>query len=114
MTAPDKYDEAIAYLTEHPDEIVNEWWNGSATGSNEGQAGCLFNRAGDELADGRWCGCLTQVRGENLPAATPELTAAIRADHRIPADENHITVDHLEVFAEWQRKIDAMNLEASS
>ncbi len=110
MTAPDKYDEAIAYLAERPDEIVDAWgecsWRNRASVDHE--AGALFAVTGTN------CGCLTQIRSGEQDAPTAALTDAIRADHRIPSDPDRITVDHLEVFAEWQRKIDAMNLEASS
>lgn len=104
MSPPkDKYDLAIEYLTEHPGEIDDAWgepqWH---------EAGCLFGycakTATDEV-DGLICGCLTQVKHENMPALTEELTQAIRADTRIPRASD-ITVSHLPIFAEWQRRID--------
>lgn len=56
---------------------------------------------------GKAIGCLTMVRGgKACLAATPELTAAIRADDRLPSDEEHITPEHLPVMAEWQRRLD--------
>lgn len=113
MSAPDKYDKAIAYLTEHPDEIADAWGEGTSDRDcNDPEPGsCLFN-----IVDLGGCGsCLTQVRRDRETARSHHpMIEAIRADHRIPADHLDITVDHLELFAEWQRKIDAMDLEASS
>lgn len=58
---------------------------------------------------GSYCGCLTQIRSNTLKLGpTPELTAAIRADQRIPLSPIQITKESLPVFAEWQRKIDAI------
>ena len=94
----DKYDRAIKHLTENPDEIFKAW------GSPEMHvAGCLFQFCGDSRHDD--IGCLTMVRGGAF-AATEELTKAIRADDRIPEDETLIGVEHLPVFAEWQRRLD--------
>jgi hypothetical protein len=39
-------------------------------------------------------------------AATPELTFAIGNDERLPPDIDKVTVDHLPIFAGWQRRID--------
>lgn len=102
----DKYDKAIEYLTEHPEEIKKAWGYCSTH-----EAGCLFDYAGSKFG----CGCLTLVRDSFLfpqkyhvpfVAQTPELTEAIGRDERIPYSENDITLDHLPVFAEWQRKLD--------
>jgi len=55
------------------------------------------------------CGCLTQVKYEMAEAYTPLLTAMIRSDDRIPTSPYTIKEPaDLEVFAEWQRKMDAM------
>lgn len=97
----DKYDEAIEYLTEHPEEIY-ETWN-SAISNSELPGACLFRACSN---DSKKCyGCLIQVRYREYPAQTPELTAAILADKRIPP-ANEITVEDLPVFAEWQRRLD--------
>lgn len=114
MSAPDKYDEAIAYLTEHPDEIHAAWADGWVKGEVDEDEprrkdSCLFDLAGP-----KGCGCLTQVKLGKYEAMTTGLTTAIRADHRIPLRPQDITVDHLEHFADWQRKIDAMGLGATS
>jgi len=95
----DKYDEAIKYLTEHPDEIYEAWVNNRLH-----RAGCLFQFCGDGLQPG--VGCPTMVRGGRYHAATPELTAAIRADDRLPDFSDVITPATLPVFAEWQRRLD--------
>jgi hypothetical protein len=39
-------------------------------------------------------------------APTEELNAAIVADGRIPLTGEDITIDHLPIFAGWQRRID--------
>jgi len=94
----DKYDVAVDYLTQHPEEISEAWgW------PDTHPAGCLFSYCGDWEDDD--VGCLTMVRA-GLSAATEELTLAIRADARLPDDETKITVEHLPVFAEWQRRLD--------
>lgn len=102
----DKYDAAIAYLTENPDQILVAWCNPFTR-----KAGCLFNyvrpdrvcfRPGSEIP----CGCLSQVASCIRPAWTDDLERRIRADDRIPRDEYAITVADLPVFAEWQRELD--------
>lgn len=105
---PDKYDEAIAYLTEHPEEISKAW---NQPGAAKG--GCLFRMATNAITreDTRrdvslGFGCLTMVRGNGCNAATPELTIAIRSDGRIPSSRHTVTPSHLPVFAEWQRRLD--------
>jgi hypothetical protein len=91
---PDAYDDAIAYLTEHPEKIYSEWEWGKT----------LFEFCGHYGR--RFCGCLTMIRNGREIAETPELTAAIRADARIPTHPRAITVESLPAFAEWQRRID--------
>lgn len=94
----DKYDEAVAYLTARPDEIYDSWLCAES----------LFQFV--EPIDGndeKVCGCLTEIRGSyDICAWTDELTAAIRADERLPRNAEDITPAHLPVFAEWQRRID--------
>ena len=100
---PDKYDEAITYLTDRPDEILTAWTYGGAEQVNP--YGCLLRYTGSGS-----CGCLTQVRaGANGPS--PQIEMAIRSDNRIPMDPGDITPEHLPVFAEWQRKLDAWHAE---
>ena len=109
----DKYDRAVAYLTEHP-ELITGAWELDMPGDTEEEleiardCEALFAYAGPSgVVD--HCGCLTQIRsGERGRdrAATPELTALIRADERIPADVEGLGVECLVAFAEWQRVID--------
>lgn len=113
----DKYDEAIARLRKvyeeegeevFIDDVVGAWGNCLEDGN-----GCLFlfctPDGSDDLENDNEqnCGCLTQVRGQNYQAWTDRLTYEIRRDKRIPFSEEHIThPDQLEVFAEWQRRLD--------
>ena len=110
---PDKYDEAIAELMAVDErkwerEVLRAWDAPSRDG-----VGCLFQFAGiSGLISGRVCGCLTQIRAEPgfYAAATPDLTDAIAVDERLPSSPRDITPEDLPVFAEWQRKIDAMGV----
>lgn len=101
----DKYDRAIAYLSEHPEQIVPAWFN---PGKHE--AGCLFRYATatgfhSGVGDQEY-GCLTLIRYGDAVAETKELTQAIKTDERIPCTFYGITLDTLPVFAEWQRRLD--------
>ena len=107
----DKYDRAVAYLTEHP-ELITGAWELDMPGDTEKEIArdceALFAYAGPSGGLDH-CGCLTQIRsGERARdrAATPELTALIRADERIPLDSAGLGVECLVAFAEWQRVID--------
>lgn len=120
----DKYDEAIDWLVEHADDtqceegrIIAAW---GAPGEEPG--GCLFEYATPTNADGFRhlphgdCGCLTLIRrlhGPQYVAWTPQLTAEIRADDRLPRDIDDIADLRgdelraaLQPFAEWQRRLD--------
>jgi hypothetical protein len=103
---PDKYDRAIAYLRQHPDEIVQAWLL-----SRSHPGGCLFSFVSHDrqpLGSHGPCGCPVMIRNPiyKSVAETEHLTAAIRADDRIPMVEKDITLDHLPIFAAWQRRID--------
>ena len=92
----DKYDEAIAILTEDPDQIQSAWvnWDGHP-------AGCLFNI----IPNGGVC--LTEARAMPEQLVGHPLEDEIVNDLRIPEDPNDILVpSDLEVFAEWQRRLD--------
>lgn len=101
----DRYAKAVKYLKEHPNQIKNAWRS-----PQNHPAGCLFEicsrdgEPGDNI-NGETVGCLTQVAGGLYLAITAALTKEIRADSRIPKCPDDITVDELEVFAEWQRNI---------
>ena len=116
---PDKYDEAIAYLTLYPNQIYDAWQS-----PHDHPGGALFQYV---TPNGSWysdeqrqrylrswtevlpayiqCGCITQIRAGRV-AYTPELTADIRADDTLPDRPDRITLEHLPRMAEWQRKID--------
>jgi hypothetical protein len=101
----DAYQQAVEFLTEHPDKIMEAWSFPSAS-----PGGCLFyyvNRFGPWFwCDGKVCGCLTFVKSGRMEAETLQLTEAIRSDERIVGNEKDLTVDHLPIFAGWQRRID--------
>jgi len=109
----DKYDEAIAYLTENPDEIKDAWGDPS----NSVPGSVLFGYVGPEWTDCSMskdgihrCGCLQQIRqdedGEEFTSWWPEITRQIRQDRSIPKDHEEIGVGDLEAFAKWQRIVD--------
>lgn len=88
----DKYDRAVEYLTQYPENISGAWGAGIT----------LFQYCGD----GQYFGCLTEVKSLCFPAETEKLTKAIRLDNRIPKKGCDIKPEHLHVFAEWQRRLD--------
>ena len=96
------YEDAVAYLTERPNEILDAWnWPADHV------AGRLFAWTGMSGTDPTGvCGCLTQVRGGLGRAANDDLTLAIYEDERIPEIEDDITVESLPVFREWQERLD--------
>ena len=111
----DKYDVAVEYLTANPDNIYAAWkdYSGAEYKPSEEvlQAHCLFQfvtptgKCGVEYMG---CGCLTEIRHSmrRKDACTETLTDEIRADERIPQSGYAIKVQHLPIFAEWQRRID--------
>ncbi len=89
----DKYDEAIDYLTERPEQIHRAW-----TSPKTHAAGCLFAFVGKPSG-----GCLTMVHSDPSHFTGGEWHDEIVADDRIP--NGNIRVEDLPVFAEWQRRI---------
>ncbi len=110
----DAYQLAVEFLHEHPEEIQMAWAAGSGNPEESHLCGILFKFATPRglSTDQRYehggliCGCLTMIRGDDMIAWTDELTVAIRNDERIPEYSDEITVDHLPVFAQWQRRLD--------
>jgi len=103
----DKYDEAVEYLRENPRTIIKNW---SSPKSKESLGGCLFAYA-DKTGQGiQGSGCLTMLRGRNKSnykvPGRPDLTQEIQNDDRLPESADDITLSHLPVFAEWQRRLD--------
>lgn len=107
------YEQAVEYLTRNPGAIHHAWNN--PTTARGGSLFLLATRDGEDETP--LFGCLTQIRcgdhaaSDDMPAGTTE---AIRADRRIPKTLESIRAKHLEVFAEWQRKLDRWAEEASA
>ena len=114
---PDIYDNAIAYLREHPTYIRNAW-----TGTEKNRGGALFmyatpdglfvdeqHRAAAGYGVGEFCGCLTQIRSgtRSIIPGKALLTAKIRHDASLPCGPDEIRVVDLPRFAHWQRRLDA-------
>lgn len=109
----DIYDKEIAYLTENPDRIYHHWNHSSFLFAKVlNPAHPLLNG----LTRGQ-CGCITQIRENNLSAETFELETEIKNDNRIPLSPDNprdewtdgyreLNIEDLQIFAEWQRKID--------
>lgn len=69
---------------------------------------CGPNREIPAHAAGEVPGCITQVKDLMRPAATPELTAEIRADNRLPDKRGPVSREYLPLFAEYQRRFDKL------
>lgn len=101
----DRYDAEIARLTAAPQDIKRSWtW-----------ATPLFSGIGRDGSTYRNGGCLTQIKADPTfynafvkGVRDEALEAEIMADERIPDNVDSITMEMLSVFAEWQRKIDAL------
>jgi hypothetical protein len=101
----DSYDEAIEYLTKNPTQILLAWKQ------PDHEAHCLFlaaTRSGkpERLPNGRMGMGLTAIRACWGIAATEEITTMVREDRRLPDDPAKITLEHLPLFAEYQRLLD--------
>lgn len=107
----DAYDKAIEYLSNNQSEILDIWDDPKSH-----FAGVLFQAATPDGAGQSnsvdYFGDICEIKSGLASAWTEELTEEIVDDHRIPeifASHNNlprITVEHLPLFAEWQRKID--------
>ena len=128
MKTKDKYDRAIARITERCEsqrsiwearadikltddqgrrlvaDILHSIWNEG--GSLRATDSILFDMA--SRTRDYPCGCLTQVsdRASGYIAATAALTDAIRADEAVPSKPTELTLADLPVFADWQRRLD--------
>lgn len=94
----DKYDREIEYLKQNPQHIDFAW--------NEPFA--LFSYITGDSTPHKTCGCLIQIKAGIASAPTNQLNDEIRNDSKIPNYPGQITTNHLEHFAQWQRKIDSM------
>lgn len=98
----DKYDKAIEYFTENPEQISKVWVDPLMH-----ESGCLFAFTDRGVNNNSGHGCLTMIRMKfPYKCGIPEFTEQIRNDVRIPTDDRGINLGNLHVFAEWQRKID--------
>jgi hypothetical protein len=110
----DIYDLEIERLTADPGQIRNAWLFGTPLfkfvtldGSN-----VITSASGKKLVDFS-IGCLITIRHESgdraviHPSINDQLTDLIKGDNRIPdVDVTMLSVEHLPLFAAWQRKID--------
>lgn len=103
------YLAAVNYLTDHPNEIYDTWYNPYSS-----PGGILFGFVHKDR-DGSFstysfstCSCLTQIRYNcsAIYVTSSELIQAIHADTRIPDSPSRININNLMVFAEWQQCID--------
>lgn len=108
----DVYSKALKYFKENPSRIPEVWDDPKSHWS-----GVLFQSVtpdgyGQQNENGLFCGDLCEIRSLMASAWTLELQEEIMNDHRIPklyASNGYLpklTIEILEVFAEWQRKID--------
>jgi hypothetical protein len=111
----DKYDEAIAYLCQHPEEMefAHQFPGDSPI------AGCLFMNAGhhpylyiklDGLGTrgGRWLSDPIGIREhpDRCRAETEEVTQMILDDDQLPSSFDECGLQHLPRLAYWQRRFD--------
>lgn len=103
----DKYDAQIAGLLESDNfliSLVDQWTNGIDLFAFATPTGDVVSYCG--------CGCLTMIMNgmgkviDKSHEPNEKLTLAIKSDHRIPKSISEITPGNLQVFAEWQRRID--------
>src|SRR5688500_194704 len=107
----DKYVLAMEYLHEHPQDSLARHW---ACGEQE--TWHLFRTL-------PYCGCLTQIRESpkmEIQAsdwlkneAFSQLVREIAKDDRIPKDKNDIRPEHLNTFAYYQRRVDALGIRST-
>lgn len=105
------YDDQIAFLKEHPEQILSHW----------NQAKGLFKFVGEETnsdgigeketRDGH--GCLTMIKsGFHLAYINGEvhveLSKKIKEDNRVPLYSGKIRIKDLEVFKEYQELADSL------
>lgn len=107
----DRYQQDVEYLTKNPRHIYSAWASGGEDYCHPTPGSSLFrfayNRRHRNEVHGV-PGCLTMLRngmGDRV-AQTEELTRAIASDTRLPKLVREITIDHLPIFAGWQRRID--------
>ena len=117
MSEPDKYELAIRYLEENPEELAYIWQNPDTHSS-----GCVFAFATPTDANlfggQKMYGCLTMIRTDpdRWIAWTPELTDEIANDDLLPRqsadflqgckDDPSSIRQRTERLVYWQRRLD--------
>ena len=97
----DIYDTQIEKLTKNPAALVGQWITG--------QGLFKFIGASHHVS----AGCLTMIKKGGFYATVKgkvdhELTEEIQKDARIPDCCDNITIESLQVLAEWHRRIDKL------
>lgn len=104
----DRYDKAIEILIDTDSYELDKAWDEP----QEHDAGCLFAYVGSDPFDGRMNGCLTQVKFDGQNAETMQLALDIKACDEIVSVGEMMEMNQeqlrssLEVFADWQRRLD--------
>jgi hypothetical protein len=110
-TTKDVYDEAVEYLTAHPNEIYSAWVRGPYAGDDaygdrewsQHPGSYLFRTVFDDS-------CATEIRAglsskvENYDA--PPVVMELAADETVPENPEDIRPEDLPRFAYWQRRFD--------
>ena len=96
-----EYDEQIAYITQNPHKIKDDWFKAKG----------IFNFSGSAIQ----AGCPIQIKSEPKTFKViingiiyQELTDKIIADKRIPKKYEDIEVNNLSVFKEYQLLFDEL------
>lgn len=93
----------LSIFINHPEHIYKSWQSPNHH-CLQYEHGCLFqfsNNNGNPLGNFKTNGDLVNIRNGNSSCPDSELTEKIRNDERIPKDGKNITIDNLDVFAEY-------------
>jgi hypothetical protein len=107
MSNKTKYDEQIAHLIAHPEDIRAQWIAGKGIFGMIDSIGVRTNN--------RNVGCLTLIKNNHSFYAytagkvNKELTNRIRSDELLPRCFEDITPENLLVFKEYWLEIDELN-----
>lgn len=117
----DVYAKAVDFFKENPDQIMKVWDDPKSHWSGVLFQAVSIDGQGRDNEEGLFCGDLCEIRSLMAHAWNLKLQEEIMNDPRLPkifASNNFfpkITEDVLDVYAEWQRKIDkALNRSPDS